>query len=89
MMQETKIKTMGTVEGFPAVVFEYERSYLFGWIRIKLLVEDRRPDLAEMIGKYKHQIYFKLFWKEVSVVTRSTSGPGSYSIDGKSMDLPS
>lgn len=71
----------------PIIIYEYVWSIFFSLISIYILVEDRRPDLAEVIGKYKHQIRFKFFRKEVSIVTRSTSGPGVYKVDGKEVDM--
>lgn len=72
-------------QGFPVELYSLDKSYLFGLVKIKIMVEDRRPDIANMIGKYKHQIYFKFFWKEISIVTRSTSGVGTYRVDGKTV----
>lgn len=74
-----------TSDGMPIILFEYQKSYLFGLVKISLVVEDRRPDIVEMIGKYKHQIYFKFFNKEISIVTRSTNGIGTYRIDNETV----
>lgn len=77
------IKTKESSE--PQLLYEYFWSTLFGLVKISLRVEDRRPDLDEVIGKYKHFIFFKFLWKEVSIVLRSTNGPGFYNVNKKTV----
>ena len=69
----------------PVTIYEYQWSALLGIVKISLHIEDRRPDLPEAIGKFKHYIQFKFFWKTVSIVTRSTTGIGTYRVDGKTV----
>lgn len=78
-------ETNETPSGFPITLYEYNWSTFFNLISISILIEDRRPDIKEMIGKFKHQIKFRFFHKEVSIVTRSTTGLGTYIVDGKTV----
>lgn len=66
---------------FPKVFFEKTYRWVFGILKIYVLVEDRRPDLklGEYDGKYKTQVSVFLFGKRIfSTYSRAPYKGGIY-----------
>lgn len=62
----------------PELIFEYHKKWLFGLIKIDVVVEDRKT--PDEIRRYKHQFTVTVFGKEYCAVTRSDS-IGHYRMD--------
>lgn len=56
---------------FPEVIIEYKKSFMFGIVRIEVIIEDRKTE--DKCRKYKHMINITVFMKKFYIVTRSPS----------------
>lgn len=63
---------------FPEIVFEYNKSFIFGIVKINITVEDRKA--VDKARNYKHIITIKVFTKEFNIVIKSPS-IGHYNMD--------
>lgn len=72
----------------PKIVHEFEKSFFFGLVSVRYILEDRRPDLTEDEArktynyKYKLMTMFRCFWFRISTINH-TYTPGSLFINGK------
>lgn len=57
----------------PILIKEFKKRWLFGLVSIEYYVENRRPDLkdGEYDGKYKHLLYFNVFFSKYCWVLHS------------------
>lgn len=49
----------------PVTKFDQTYKFLFGIVSIRVLIEDRRPDLEEYHSKYKNFLWVKVFGRVV------------------------
>lgn len=55
----------------PKLVFEKNIRLFLGLVRVKYYAEDRRPDLANYDGKFKHYLIIRVLWKRLTWTFRS------------------
>lgn len=54
----------------PVTLFDVDESYLFGLVKVKITLEDRRPDMPEgyNLSKYRYLIVFQVAWKKWGLI---------------------
>lgn len=67
---------------FPVSMVLSEKKYLLGILKVFYRLEDRRPDLPELLKRFKHQVYVDLFGKRIFSLVCQTRLPGFNKIDG-------